>query len=191
MGRRGRTDFKDENYFFVTTTIVNHARAFICEPCCTALINNIKYYQAKYKFSILAYIIMPPHFHWILEINPEKGTISDIMRDIKKHSAWDIMEILEKLNDNELIKLISQSAESYKDQKRKLWEKRFDDEVIRNQKMFFNKLYYIHNNPIKAGLVNLPEEYKYSSAKNYVNDDYSILFVDTEKGGFDVSRNGP
>ena len=101
------------------------------------------------------------------------------------------MEILEKFNDNELIKLISQSAESYKDQKRKLWEKRFDDEVIRNQKMFFNKLHYIHNNPVRAGLVNLPEEYKYSSARNYVNDDHSILFVDTERGGFDVSRNGP
>ena len=53
-------------------------------------------YQEKYKFNVIAYVIMPSHFHWILEINNKLGTISDIMRDIKKYSAWDIMEKMEK-----------------------------------------------------------------------------------------------
>ncbi len=64
--------------------------------------------------------------------------------------------------------------------------KRFDDEVIRNEKMFWAKLRYIHNNPVKAGLVIKPEDYKYSSARNYVNKDNSIIEVDTEYAGIEI-----
>lgn len=41
---------------------------------------------------------MPSHFHWIVEVNKKYGPVSDIMRDIKKYSAWDIMEYLTKRN---------------------------------------------------------------------------------------------
>ena len=64
--------------------------------------------------------------------------------------------------------------------------KRFDDEVIRNEKMFWIKLKYIHHNPVKAGLVNKPEDYKYSSARNYILDDHSILKVDTDYAGIEI-----
>jgi hypothetical protein len=63
---------------------------------------------------------------------------------------------------------------------------RFDDEVIRDQQMFWTKLNYIHNNPIKAGLVNRAEDYKYSSARNYINADNSILEVNTEYAGINI-----
>lgn len=64
--------------------------------------------------------------------------------------------------------------------------KRFDDEVIRNQKMFWTKLKYIHNNPIKAGLAEKPEDFKYSSARNYVLKDHSIIPVDIEYVGIEI-----
>ena len=93
MSLRGRTKLADENFFFVTTTVVDYARVFVIPECCDALISNIKHYQMRYKFKILSYVIMPSHFHWIVQVDTSKGTISDIMRDIKKYSAWDIMEI--------------------------------------------------------------------------------------------------
>ena len=64
--------------------------------------------------------------------------------------------------------------------KKKFWMQRFDDEVIRNREMFLTKLRYIHNNPVKAGLVENPEDYKYSSARNYMFGDHSVIFVKTE-----------
>ncbi|MCL5028869.1 MAG: hypothetical protein M1480_07590 [Bacteroidetes bacterium] len=45
--------------------------------------------------------------------------------------------------------------------------------------MFWAKLYYIHNNPVEEGIVSKPEGYKYSSARNYVYGDQSLLEVDT------------
>lgn len=159
MGRRGRLNLVEEGIFFVTTTIVEFTRVFSKDIYCKILVDNILHYQKKYHFNILAYVVMPSHFHWIVEINKRYGTISDIMRDIKKYSAWDILDEIEK-NDESLMKIFIEARKEYPNHKRKFWMKRFDDEVIRNEKMFWNKLHYIHNNPVEAGLVLKPEDYK-------------------------------
>jgi hypothetical protein len=52
--------------------------------------------------------------------------------------------------------------------------------------MFWTKLHYIHKNPVEAGLVMKPEDYKYSSVRNYVCGDRSVLFVDTEYAGIEI-----
>lgn len=181
MGLRGRTNLINETFFFVTTTVVKFLNVFKDDYACSLLIKTIKYYQQKYQFNILAYVIMPSHFHWIVEVKPELGTISEIMRDIKKYSAWDLMDYLK--TNKKYSSVFEIEAEKYPDQQRKFWMKRFDDVVIRNEKMLWAKIKYIHNNPVEAGLVGYPEEYKYSSARNYINNDHSVIFVDTKLAG--------
>ena len=183
MGRRGRNNLTEERFYFVTTTVVRFTPIFTNYRFCDILISNIKHYREKYKFIVLGYVIMPSHFHWILIVNPNYGTISDIMRDIKKFTAWQIFDTLEENENDALLKIFEESANGLKDQTKKLWMPRFDDEVIRNQQMFWAKLNYIHNNPIKAGLVSRAEDYKYSSARNYINRDNSVLEVDVEYAG--------
>ncbi|MGD8780277.1 MAG: transposase [Ignavibacteria bacterium] len=136
MGRRNRTLLTNEQFFFVTTTIVGFKYVFTKDERCEILINNIKHYQRVHEFLVLAFVIMPSHFHWIVKVNPGKGTISDIMRDIKKYSAWDLLESLEKEKSNLLESFILDKPGK---QKRQLWMHRFDDEVIRNNKMFCPK----------------------------------------------------
>jgi REP element-mobilizing transposase RayT len=123
---------------------------------------------------------MPTHFHWLLEVNPLYGTLSDVMRDIKKYSAWDIMDELHQTGDRGYLKRFAKAAAQAAGQKRKFWMKRFDDAYIRNDAMFGSRLDYIHSNPVKAGLVDLPENYIYSSARNYILRDHSVLDVATD-----------
>lgn len=54
------------------------------------------------------------------------------------------------------------------------------------KKCFWVKLHYIHDNPVEAGLVTKAENYKYSSARNYILDDHSILKVDTSLAGIEI-----
>lgn len=183
MGRRGRSNLTEERFCFVTTTVVRFTPIFANFNFCDILISNIKYYKEKYKFVVLGYIIMPSHFHWIIIVNPKFGTISDIMRDVKKFTACQIFDSLNENENIKLLKIFQESAEGLKDQTKKLWMPRFDDEVIRNQQMFWAKLNYIHNNPVKAGIVSRVEDYKYSSASNYINGDHSVLEVDIEYAG--------
>lgn len=186
MGRRGRNNLRDENFFFITTTVVKFIPIFNNPAFCEILLSNIKHYRNKYKFTILGYVIMPTHFHWIVEVDNNAGSVSDIMRDVKKFTAWQIFDSLLEEKNGMLLDLFREAAMYINDQERKLWMKRFDDEVIRDQKMFWTKLNYIHQNPVKAGLVLKAEDYKYSSARNYTFDDQSVLEVNTEMGGIDL-----
>jgi|ERR1041385_641815 REP element-mobilizing transposase RayT len=180
MGRRGRLLLADDEVFFVTTSVVGFARVFVEDTYCDILINNIKHYQQQYGFIIFGYVIMPSHFHWIVYVQRERGSISDIMRDIKKYSSWDLMQTLRQNGRTAFNKLFLKEALSYDDQSRKFWMKRFDDQVIRNTEMLSSKLNYVHDNPVKAGLVVNPEDYKYSSARNYILGDHSVLAVDCD-----------
>ena len=179
MGRRGRNSLIKEEFFFVTTTVIDFLPIFSNAKFCDILISNIRHYQSQYKFEILAYVIMPSHFHWIVKVNSEYGTISYVMRDIKKFTAWQIFDLLPDGSDLIFIK----AAKHLPGQDRKFWMERFDDEVIRNDRMFWDKVKYIHNNPVEADIVIKPEDYKYSSARNYVLNDHSLLKVNTEMGG--------
>jgi REP element-mobilizing transposase RayT len=183
MGLRGRNNITGESFFFVTTTVVRFLPIFLDYSFCDILINNIKYYQKIHMFDILAYVIMPSHFHWIVEVNPKYGTVSAVMRDIKKFTAWQIFDRIKETNQFELERIFKDEANGIIDQEKKLWMKRFDDEVIRNDRMFWTKLFYIHSNPVKAGLVLRQEDYKYSSARNYIHNDHSIIRVNTDMGG--------
>jgi len=123
---------------------------------------------------------MPSHLHWIVDVNPQLGLISAVMRDLKKFAAWDVLEALEKDQRLKLLRMFQIEASLLPDQNRKFWTKRFDDQVIRNRDMLVAKLDYIHHNPVKAGLVEKAEDYKYSSASNYTFGDHSVLHVETE-----------
>ncbi len=183
MGRRGRATLADEHFFFVTTTVVEYARVFAEDKYCNILIGQIKHWQVHFGFIILGYVIMPSHFHWIVRVEPARGTISDVMREIKSHAAWMIMDEIERDRRSDFSSLFASAGRGYADQRRRFWVKRFDDQVVRTQQMFMAKLSYIHNNPVKAGIVESAEEYKYSSARNYIHGDHSVIDIDTSYAG--------
>ncbi len=182
MSRRGRSLLIGEDTFFVTTTVRDFARVFAVDRYSDILIEVIKHYQRRYRFAIHGYVIMPSHFHWILTVNPALGTISDLMRDIKKSSAWQILDQISCDGRSDLAAVFSQGASGGRGGKRKFWMERFDDEVIRNAAMFRTKLDYMHNNPVRAGLVDCAEAYKYSSAKYYLVGEQSLLRVEIPEG---------
>ena len=54
-----------------------------------------------------------------------------------------------------------------KDQKYQLWQEGFHPQAILDEEMLLQKLEYIHNNPVEAGLVGRAEDYLFSSAQDY------------------------
>jgi len=59
----------------------------------------------------------------------------------------------------------------------KVWLDGYHPEIIYSNKFFFQKLNYIHNNPVTAGLVKRPEDYYYSSARNYAGLDAPLEII--------------
>jgi len=181
MGLRGRSIFGDQGLvFFVTTTIVHHAPIFgFGRQYYLILIESLKFVLSKYQAVLFAYVLMPSHIHLVIAM-PEKKSISDLLRDFKKYTSTRIRQQLEKEGKSDTIERLRMNAEDKKNQMFKLWMDRFDDLVIDDDETMQIKIEYIHNNPVKAGFVEQPELWEFSSARNYILGDHSLMSVSVD-----------
>ena len=164
MGLRNRSFYHDYNIFFITTTCYRWLHIISIGDNFQIVQSSLKFCCHKLEASVLAYVIMPNHLHMILHFTKGKNRI-DFMRDFKKFTSVQIRKEVERINPA-LLKEITYPKGK---QKFKIWQNRFDELYLESQDLLEDKLEYIHLNPLKEhwSLVELPEDYKYSSAKFY------------------------
>ena len=166
MGLRYRNTVKEYQCFFVTTTSKDWLSLFIDDKYYHLICDSLRFVNKQYKASIMAYVIMPNHLHIIVYFKFD-NKLSDYMRDFKKFTSGEIRRMLEKDGH---INLLNKLRYDHREQKFKIWQDRFDDVYLESINVIETKIDYIHENPVKKGLVKLPEEYKYSSAAFYILD---------------------
>ena len=165
--------------FFCTSTIVGFVELFINRHLCEIFVNDISFYQERGDYSVIAYVLMPNHFHLVIKTN---GTlsISTIIGNLKRISSRHITQWLEKRNEKSLIAQLSEYAKIEPAKNCRVWKPRFDSLTITNENTLRQKIEYIHNNPVKAGFVVQPTDWRYSSAGNYSGHKENKLDVDIE-----------
>lgn len=166
---RGRNRNKYEAYgnvFFCTTTIVGFIEIFDRYPLCKLLIDDIAFYQNRGDYCLLAYVIMPNHFHLVVKTNNDV-TISQCIGNLKRISSRHINAWLDQNRETSFLTQLEDCARQEPAKDCRIWKPRFDSLVITQEKTLRQKIEYIHNNPVKAGLVFKPDEWRYSSARNY------------------------
>ena len=112
------------------------------------------------SFLIFAYVIMPDHYHIITDCHREP---SDTLRYLNGISAKRILDYLKSNASTSLEKL--KMFEKKRGYKYTVWEHHSDTFLITSESMLMEKVNYIHLNPVKAGLVEHPNDYLYSSAR--------------------------
>lgn len=101
------------------------------------------------------------------------------MRDYKSMVAVQVMDELRKNNKQRLCDFeLLDSPINHRDQKYRFWGERFDAVLIFSRRILEQKLRYIHENPVRKGLVRYPEDYPYSSAGQYLHGKPGRLRVD-------------
>jgi len=105
---------------------------------------------------------MNNHIHVIWQIQPGH-TKESVQRDFLKFTVQRIKDALVKNHPMAIRKFEINS----KDRKYWFWEWNSLSIELYSEKVFQQKMDYIHNNPVKTGLCDIPEEYKYSSALFY------------------------
>jgi len=120
---------------------------------------------------------MPDHLHLLIWLQGT-STISEIMRDLKKFTAVRIIRQAEIENRPEWLTVFSQAGIKTGRSQNKVWQDSFWDKIIFSGKMLRQKLNYIHRNPVRAGLVETVDAYPYSSYRNYMEDDDSLILID-------------
>jgi REP element-mobilizing transposase RayT len=142
--------FDNQKYgqcFFATTTFHNWADYGNIPGVYEAIADSIMYYAKKYNAKITGYVFMPSHLHLLLVLDGKH--LANYMRDFKKFVAQKAMRDL-GIKDNPI------------------WAVGYDRQVVYTEEVFRTKLDYIHNNPMKSGYVSKAEDWRWSSAGDYL-----------------------
>jgi putative transposase len=173
MGTRHRQELEKFPLRFVTTTCKDWLHLFQSHTIMRIIADSLTFLNEKYKVQIVGYVFMPNHIHLLMFLENGKN-LSSYMRDFKKFTS---VKIRKQLEAEEQYFLVDQLRFTKGAQKLKVWQDRFDDFYITNPKSFLTKLNYIHNNPLKRGLVKSAPDYQYSSAGYYKRETEGILKI--------------
>lgn len=127
--------------------------------------------RRRYRFTVVGYVVMPEHVHLLLS-EPERGNPSLVMQAIKQGFARRLLARLRKQQRPHQLSLWSGPVE-----RGRIWQPRFYDFVVFSEKKRFEKLRYMHANPVKRGLVLEPEQWAWSSSRYYAYGEAGAVLV--------------
>jgi len=123
----------------------------------------------RYHFVVVGYVVMPEHFH-LLITEPEIGTPSTVMQVLKQRTAHALLP-RRKRRDPRQHQLFPDEPH------RAFWQARLYDFNVWTTKKRAEKLRYMHRNPVKRGLVDSPEQWRWSSYRFYLLDEQGPVRV--------------
>lgn len=177
--RKGYRFDEKEAAYFVSFAVVYWIDVFIRESYFSIVVDSLDFCRKKKGMLIYAYVIMPSHLHIVFRSS--SGDPGGLMRDFKGFTSKKLLKASSQFSESRV--WMSRMFEEAGTKKSNIQFKQFwqqDNHAVQlwSEEMFRQKVNYIHNNPVKAGFVTNPEDWKYSSARNYSKNDQSILEID-------------
>lgn len=161
-------------YYF---TSVTHKRLpiFRLDQLKQVLCDALSEVRAKHGIMMLAYVIMPDHVH--LLVYSDKA-MSDAIRLVNGVAARRLIQYLtENGHERSLLKL--RGAVRGRNHKHSVWQHHTDSLEIFGEDTFLQKVEYVHQNPVRAGLVEDAFKYRFSSVRCWTgNAGYEPLLTD-------------
>ncbi len=169
MSRRYKfTD--NEELYFVSFAVINWIDLFIRNEYKEVLVNSIQYCQQHKDLDLYAYCIMTSHVHLI--IGSRGNAMSNIMRDLKRHTSEELRKSIQQ-NPREsrrewILQMMNDAGKQNSNNKGfQLWQQDNHPIALSTEKIMHQKLDYLHDNPVEAGFVEKEEDWLFSSAKQY------------------------
>lgn len=144
-----------DRIFFVTTNLAREVPALSPRER-DLFLEQLKRQHAQGDFLLFGYVVMPSHLHLLLM--PLGRGLTGSMHALKRVTA-------EKLLRRRRCK-------------GPVWQARYFDFILRRVQDFWEKLEYIHNNPVAAGLARRADQWRWSSAGHYMRSGAAPVSVD-------------
>ncbi len=123
-------------------------------------VESLERTRRTHRFSVYGYVVMPEHIH-LLVSEPEVSPLAKAIQALKISVARREMRYHDKDDTT-------------------LWQKRYYDHNVRTYQSFVEKLRYIHRNPVKRGLVERPEDWKWSSFRHYITAQVGEVEIESQ-----------
>ena len=166
---------------FVTFTVVGWIDVFSREIYKEKMLESLRFCIQEKGLVVHARIIMTNHEHLIISSSNNK--ISDIVRDIKKYTSRQIIDLIVK-NPQEsrkewMLNIFSFTGQGNKSNKNyQFWKQDYHPVELNTNIKLAQRLVYLHENPVRSGLVWEAEYYKFSSAIDYYKNEKGLLEIE-------------
>ena len=164
---------------FVTFCCYHRHRLFTADASCRIFESALERVRRSYRLYVYGYVVMPDHVHLLLSepqlesspLKPKPGLNGPpvLLSEPRQDTLADALKSLKQGVSRRLIG----DAEHF-------WQKRYYDFNIRDYPQFVEKLRYIHRNPVKQGLCERPEDWRWSSFHHYATGAEGRVEIESE-----------
>jgi putative transposase len=163
---------------FVTFSVVGWVDVFSRELYKEIFCDSLKYCQKSKGLNLHAWVIMTNHAHLI--ISSDSGSISDLVRDIKKFTSKAIIKSIQTNIEESrkewmvnLFRFVGNGNSNNSEYQ--FWKQDYHPIELNTIEKVEQRLNYLHQNPVISGLVWEAWNYKYSSAIDYMTKEKGLL----------------
>ncbi len=158
------------------TMTINRWRPVFTRPATVAVIlDSWRYLQTHHAFRLHGYVILENHLHLI-------ARAPELDRDVRRFKSFTARRLIAVLEDAGARRLLSMlrlfKGEGKLESTYQVWEEGSHPQRIEQEAVMRQKLDYLHYNPVRRGYVDLPEHWRWSSARNYLGQS-GLVEVDT------------
>ena len=152
---------RDTPALYITSVTRDRLPVFRTEPLKMIACNAMDEARSSGGFAIYAYVIMLDHFHALTDraLKPSK-----ILQYLNGIISRRVIDHLKEHGHNSSLRKLQRESGARK-HKYSLWDHHSNVLEIFSEDMFIQKVNYIHQNPVRAGLVERAEDYRWSSAR--------------------------
>ncbi len=168
----GGYKIRDENSIhYLTFAVIEWVDVFTRKDYCDIVAESLNYCVDNKGMQLHAWIIMSNHI--LLITSAKEGyMLSGLMRDFKKHTSKTIVNAIEanskESRKNWMLWIFKKAGEkNTRNQGHQFWQQENHPVELSDNEMRKQKMNYLHQNPVRAGIVREPEDYVYSSAIDY------------------------
>jgi len=164
MGRSRYQTVEGHDTYFVTCTVVKWLPLFTKPEMAETILNSLRYLHEQDRLALHAYVIIENHIHFIATTD----RFSDELRNFKSFTVKRILRLFKLSGSSFYLDLMRFSKKTHKtDQTYQVWQEGSHPIAMTDEKVLRQKIEYIHFNPVRRGYVDQPEDWRYSSARDY------------------------
>jgi REP element-mobilizing transposase RayT len=152
---------------FLTCTVMEWLPVFSRPETVGILLDSWRFLREQHGLRLYGYVVLDTHTHFIAQAE----RLDICLVNFKSFTAKQIIHHLEKQQAEYLLTRLRFSKRAHKsDREFQFWQEGSHAEMVLSDAMMREKLEYIHANPVKRGYVDEPEQWRYSSARNYAGE---------------------
>lgn len=142
---------------FITFSCYHRKPNFTDAKACRTFVSALERARLSYQVCVYGYVIMPEHVH-LLVSESRRSTLAQAIKSLKQGVAR---------------RLALRGGEPF-------WQARYYDFNVWSERKFTEKLRYLHRNPVKRGLVTLPEDWPWSSFRHYATGETGVVEIESQ-----------